>query len=492
VSGFQWAAPQLRRVTVLSQAQSRSSVPKTLPNSLHTDYPRSRFALNQYDEDFEPEDSDEDDDDSEDDALVQELLSLDGDLVETDDEDGLEDGEDEGEDEDSEADDVVEVDGEGGADEGEGGAVSSSTWKARRQEARGAVRGAGTTRRVSWEEQFEDDPLRGENPTRDLEQPPPRFKKSFVAVARLSSADQLRLRQEAWLHHMQWARRSALLPNGSASVSWEFTTLTRDSMAPAGQVLCIDADEPDHALALLASEPLRMHADYSWRVFEFVAAQEEELRWEMGPPYVFLGLGRPSGAMDAALAQQRLYHAGQSSEQTRRVVKLGSLREVGGAGCDGSLVVLNAVSSKDATRYLSADPLLYDGTLLVESSLSAANVQDVSGLHQVMARTFSQKTNLDPLHFQDPEDLLEESLPALAALPQHGALNLQALQQLLELNVTHRYSWLDLSERYPEDSDGIEDGAQLWNDAMARVQRVRLEPVALSTDDAALVAMTEE
>jgi hypothetical protein len=107
-----------------------------------------------------------------------------------------------------------------------------------------------------------------------------------------------------------------------------------------------------------------------------------------------------------------------------------------------------------------------------------------------MARTFSQKTNLDPLHFMDPEDLLELQAPPLPALPLHLDENRAALETLVTLNVSHRYTWLDWSERYGVDSD-MERGARMWNEAMARAQKVRLESVVVAGDDAG-PTMTEE
>lgn len=438
---------------------------------------RCSTPLRAYEDDF---DSEEPELDEEDEESELDLSMLDGDINfertsgdESEDEEDLEDFTEEPEEE--------------AADEEEDAGVG---WRSRREE----VRMAGTPQKRSqrtWEEQFDDDPLRGDSPTRDFEKPPERFAERYVAVGWVDSAEQLRLRQQAWVHHMQWARRSALLPNASAGVMWEFTALTRDSMAPAGQILSIGANSSSHVMELLASEPLVAHgAVKRWRLFRYEPAEHDNLKWEMRIPYLFLGLGPSGKSMNATLDQQRLFHEGRSDGNSRRVASLGSLHEVGGASA-GALIVVNAVSGKDAERYLAEDPAVGGGVFSEQASVSPVNQQDIDGLHHIMARTFSQKTSLDPLHFQDPEDLLELQLPPLPSLPHHDEQNLKVLEQLLELNTSYRYSWLDINERYTPES-GVEIGARLWNEAMSRAQKVRLEPVVVQADDGFMASMSEE
>ena len=367
---------------------------------------------------------------------------------------------------------------------------SGVSWRSRREEVRMAGTPPKRTQRT-WEEQFDDDPLRGDSPTRDYEKPPERLVGRFVAVGWVESAERLRLRQQAWVHHMQWARRAALLPNASATVLWEFTALTRDSMAPAGQVLCFGANSSAEVKQLLASEPLVAHgAIQQWRLFSYEPGDHENLRWEMRTPHLFLGLGPAGPAMNASLRQQRLHHEGSSDLSSRRVASFGSLHEIDGNSA-GVLIAVNAVSFKDAERYLAEDPAVAEGVFSERASISPSNLQDIDGLHHIMARTFSQKTSLDPLHFQDPEDLLELQVPPLPSLPRHDEQNLKVLEQLLEMNVSYRYSWLDLNERYTPES-GVEIGAKLWNEAMARAQKVRLEPVVVQADDGFMASMSEE
>jgi uncharacterized protein YciI len=263
-------------------------------------------------------------------------------------------------------DDLDELDVDDGSDEvlddsEEDDAVAVS-WKARREELVKPVPSVRRGGRVTWEEQFDDDPLRGEAPTRDLERPIDPYSSRFVAIARITSAEQLRLRQEAWVHHMQWARRSALVPGLPATVAWEYTQLTQDSMAPTGQVLCVKANSSGEVLNLLESEPLAAHGGVSaWRLFEYWAADEEELAADLRQPYLFLGLAQSKKLDDEVLAEQRTHHILQNSEsEGRRVAELGRLREVGGTAT-GALLLLSAVSNKDAQRYMGEDPVFKRG-----------------------------------------------------------------------------------------------------------------------------------
>jgi hypothetical protein len=90
----------------------------------------------------------------------------------------------------------------------------------------------------------------------------------------------------------------------------------------------------------------------------------------------------------------------------------------------------------------------------------------------------------------DPEDLLEIKVPPLPSSPKHEEMNTQVLNMLVDLNTTYRYTWLDMTERYGVES-GMEVGAKLWNEAMARAQKARLKPVVLSDDGPASFSSEE-
>jgi hypothetical protein len=92
-------------------------------------------------------------------------------------------------------------------------------------------------RTKTWEERFDDDPLRADVPTKDFDKPPDRFAKRYFLVSKPFSS--LERREELWIPHLQWARRSALaLPNekNTAAVISEFTLLSSDRMSPTAQV----------------------------------------------------------------------------------------------------------------------------------------------------------------------------------------------------------------------------------------------------------------
>jgi hypothetical protein len=97
----------------------------------------------------------------------------------------------------------------------------------------------------SWEEKYEDDPLKADVPTRDFEKPPERFEARYFVMSKKFSS--LERREELWIPHLQWARRSALaVPSerNKAAVLSEFTLLSSDRMSPTAQVesfLCIYA-----------------------------------------------------------------------------------------------------------------------------------------------------------------------------------------------------------------------------------------------------------
>ena len=97
--------------------------------------------------------------------------------------------------------------------------------------------------------------------------------------------------------------------------------------------------------------------------------------------------------------------------------------------CKGLVIIYSAKSNKDALEYLSKDIALdvgylskskktdsdsnlipYSNTVFAQMSLCPMNVQDVSGMHHVTARSFGQLSELDAIHFMDPEDYLMDSL----------------------------------------------------------------------------------
>ncbi len=109
--------------------------------------------------------------------------------------------------------------------------------------------------------------------------------------------------------------------------------------------------------------------------------------------------------------------------------------------------------------------------------ISAVNVQDVSGLHHYMPRSFSEKAMLDAIHFLDPEDVLTMPTTSLPNLPNHDQLNRETIRVLKEANISYAYTRWGWAERF----NGIPGGyitdkmAADWNAAMLRVQKIRTE-----------------
>jgi hypothetical protein len=76
--------------------------------------------------------------------------------------------------------------------------------------------------------------------------------------------------------------------------------------------------------------------------------------------------------------------------------------------------------------------------------MSPVNLQDVNGLHHMMAKSFGELSQLEQIHFQDPEDVLTEGeaqgLREIKGLPAHFEQNRQTLQALGEHSVSYRYA----------------------------------------------------
>lgn len=84
------------------------------------------------------------------------------------------------------------------------------------------------------------------------------------------------------------------------------------------------------------------------------------------------------------------------------------------------------------------------------------NMQDIDGFHQLMPRSFGQRTQLDKvrrtnfiiqslnlnlilqIHAQDPEDLLSIEYPPIPSLPNHHKDNLAVLSLLKENALSYK------------------------------------------------------
>ena len=319
-----------------------------------------------------------------------------------------------------------------GDEVGEGDGLVANSWQERRQtmNAERDKKAAAIRAKLSWEEKFEDDPLRADNPTKALEEEVEPYEKMFVVVGDVGS-EMLSMRSKAWVHHMQWVRRSALLPDIEAKVKWEYTRLSHDSMGPVGQVIGIKANTSAEVRALLETEPLSVVGGVSpWKVFEFNQVKHENTTWELHDPRMFLGFdvegsSKSSDQYEKLAEKHDDYHIAGGRLSTidpvmtaykgetvmqqhpimnhKRAVLVGRLIscDEDSTAVNGTLVLFNAKTNADAERYISLDPLMqakgvYDKK---KSFISPVNQQDVDGLHHMMARTFGEKTVLDQVGF---------------------------------------------------------------------------------------------
>lgn len=171
-------------------------------------------------------------------------------------------------------------------------------------------------KKPTWEEKYENDPLRSDMPTEDLLPPVDPFTHWFVSFATVDKMDR---RRDAWLQHIQWARRSILAQSllgdldavveesersviPSVKVENSYTLLHDDCMGPKAQVLVIRANHSDAVLDYLHSEPLAAHkAIMPWQVFELHPEEsshhkDEDEDWrdylcgDLSDPYMLLAM----------------------------------------------------------------------------------------------------------------------------------------------------------------------------------------------------------
>ena len=85
--------------------------------------------------------------------------------------------------------------------------------------------------------------------------------------------------------------------------------------------------------------------------------------------------------------------------------------------------------------------------------VAPVNKQDVSGLHHMIPRTFGERTQLDQLHFMDPEDLLmiEEGVKE-----EEIEENRLFLEKLENASISYRYERLEVID-FDADADDEED-----------------------------------
>lgn len=363
------------------------------------------------------------------------------------------------------------------------------TWKERRSMAESKSKSS----KRYFDERFEDDPLRSDSPTEEYSKPVDPYTKYFLAIADISDKN---ARNDAWIYHLQWIRRSTLLPNSPAKVNWEYTRLSSDYSYPIGQILSIRANDTTQIHELFEMEPLAAVGGVTnWKIYEYIPQVYENTTCDLRTPQIFLGFDKSKSKSKSnthknhkdLLNQQLEYH----QQSSIRTIFFGHLYPIDTILSDssttstntnshpqsepvGTVLVINAKTNKDAQRYIDEDPMVRAG-MYGDMVLSPVNQQDVDGRHHVMARTFGQKTMLDQIHFMDPEDLLELELDPLPAVPRHSSMNKEVMNTLENQNISYAYHRLTWTNRYGEFfSDRFR---KTYDEDMGTMQKTRIEPV---------------
>jgi hypothetical protein len=276
-------------------------------------------------------------------------------------------------------------------------AANIMTWAEKRQKK---LEGGMKTRRRTWEEKFEDDPLRSESPTTDLEvKPHIPYETLYILSGEVTSADMLLKRQEAWMQHLQWVRRNTLTSNQDKKVQieWEYTTLSQDSIAPSGQVVAIWGNSTADVRELLETEPLSANGGINgWKLYEYSQVKQDEVMCAMKDPFLFIG-NLHSKPSDTLVAEQLEYH----TKAGNKVVSMGTLNALEKGERDQFMIVFNSKTVKGAERYVHQDPLVKSGDVRVPSpAVSPFNVQDIDGLHHLMPRSFDEARELNQVSWE--------------------------------------------------------------------------------------------
>lgn len=125
-----------------------------------------------------------------------------------------------------------------------------------------------------------------ESPTRDWTPPVAPYSRMVVCAADVSDVSK---RREAWLHHMQWIRRSVLEPNNSIKCAFEYTCLSDDSMTPVRQIIGFHANETGDVVSYFDQEPLTHNGGVGkWKMFEFSQVENDQFSLPQSPQ-LFIG-----------------------------------------------------------------------------------------------------------------------------------------------------------------------------------------------------------
>ena len=435
--------------------------------------------------------------DGEEDTIASlDFLVEDEDVI-TDDDDGDDDDDDDDSDDDTDedAEDSLSDDPEYDASLSEDGKDDDKS----DMESLDSAQKIRLTKKKRMEARYKSD----ESPTRDWTPPVAPYSRIVVGVAEVSDVSK---RREAWLHHMQWIRRSVLEPNNSIQCTFEYTCLSDDSMTPVRQIIGFLANETDDVVGYFEQEPLTNHEAVSkWKMYEFSQVQNDQFSLAQSP-LLFIGSKKPntsskrSGSgknnyddsnqvLDSFVSMnddQLDYHA----ENCDRIVKMGELKAVDGVSSDATLIIFNAPTNAEAKRYIEKDPIVKSKAIYESMFLSSVNEQDIDGMNLAMPRSFSEQTQLDSIHYMDPEDLLLVDLPALKSLPNHNSENRRVIEVLKHHGISYKYNRFNPKERYGS-TTGFQR-AEIFNSELDQYQRERLRSSADAFNDGDEIVIAEE
>eukprot|EP01042_Synura_sphagnicola_P000025 gene25-24_t len=136
----------------------------------------------------------------------------------------------------------------------------------------------------------------------------------------------------------------------------------------------------------------------------------------------------------------------------------------------GTFIVFTALGMAEGLRYLSGDPIF---------AKKVYKHQDVDGLHHAMPKNFASKTELEKIHFMDPEDLLREEVEDLDLLPvSHRAENMRVLDELTAAGISYKYTRYSWEEKYGAFTTPEQEGDfRIFNEKMGSGQATRLAPI---------------
>ena len=328
-------------------------------------------------------------------------------------------------------------------------------------------------RRQTWEERYENDPLRADTPTVDFIEDTSQFSNKFIAISTdFSSTALIELREQLWTPHIQWARRSSLSRTATAAVAQEYTLLTDDMMDPLAQILIINSNSSQAVQTLLESEPLQLLGGVKhWQVHQIEVLGDEfsNLTNSLREPHIFVGMYNDSEIVDQLLDAQLQFFIKSGD----RVSQFARLHNCSGESV-GVVLLFNGKSNADAKSFLRLDPM-HNNYIPSKSFQGPVNEQDVDGLHHLMARSFGQLNQLEQIHFMDPEDIFvdDDDFIHNEDLKEHRAANAEFLDELRKENVSYRYNRLDLEDFVGEDMD--RKTLTTRNYEMSKFQKVRLQ-----------------